>query len=365
MRGIACTMVMLGHVGNPLVKGIVDYQTSIFAPFVVPQGFQWVWLFLMLSGLLLTKAFVSGRFSLTSEGIRTFYWNRVRRLLPLIWFLMGLWFVFYICGLWPQELPKFNLVRELSIALALPWVPYWPETSAIASMNSPIWAVIIILHFSIMTPFLLIVIKSWKWLLTLIVLWFAGISLMATLVALFGTPQIFPRIYETHFYNFGFFATGMLLAITPNKTFAKAIPWPVILITAVLGIGIVQYMAFYDINETLAFSPLILCPVLALLVTRADSQYQIRLPTSISQMWGGISPLSWLERIGVMSFSLYLAHKPIAYLLISWLRLDKFVDDYISYIIALLIITLIIMGISVILFLGVENPFRMKRGDVR
>lgn len=242
IRGIACLMVVIDHGAGLFVSGIPNYKTSLFAPFLIPEGFPWVWLFLIISGYLNTKSFFSGRYSLSRHGICAFYRNRVLRIFPLMWFLMLLWILFYLIGLWPNALPRFSFIKELSIAFALPWVPYLTNSNPIASMNSPIWTVIIIIHFCFLIPFLLILINSsWKKLLGLISLWFAAMILLAGKITLSGHPAIFPLIYGTHYYNFGFFAAGMLLAISPSKQLLTKMPLSLSLIITIFAIGVVQY----------------------------------------------------------------------------------------------------------------------------
>ena len=76
LRGIACIMVVFDHAAPLLINGIPNHENSAIDPFLIPQGFQWVWLFLVISGYLITKAFVSRRFSLNAAGIKSFYINR-------------------------------------------------------------------------------------------------------------------------------------------------------------------------------------------------------------------------------------------------------------------------------------------------
>lgn len=363
LRGIASLMVLFDHAAALLIKNVPDYKHSYFAAFFVPEGFPWVWLFLVISGFLLTKAFVRERFSLNTAGIKSFYRNRFFRLVPLLWFLASLWVLLYYCGLWPKSLPAFNLLREVTVSLALPWTLFFPSVHPVSSMNPPVWSVILEIQIALLMPFLLIALNnSWKKLLMLIVLWYIGIAILAAIVTLRESPVIFPIIYSSHFYNFGFFAAGMLLAFLPNqKIIMKAIPWPVIVGGSISAIGVTQYISFHDINKALAFSPLLLGPVLLLLIAKVDTEYQIRTPSSPWQIWGGRSALKWLQSVGIMSYSVYLVHRPIVYLLVEKYQLNTYVTGLWSYLATLLLLALVVIVISVFLFFGIEDRFRIKR----
>jgi peptidoglycan/LPS O-acetylase OafA/YrhL len=54
MRGVACLMVLLNHVAGYLSIPLNPPADAWFSPMLVPLGFPWVWLFLVLSGFLLT-----------------------------------------------------------------------------------------------------------------------------------------------------------------------------------------------------------------------------------------------------------------------------------------------------------------------
>ena len=123
MRGIACLMVFLNHVVGLLSRGL-HLTGAWYEPLIVPLGFPLVWLFLILSGFLLTKQFVEGRAELNAPGILHFYQRRCWRLLPMLWFVPLLLAIFYHFNFWSPDLPTFVPLNEVGVALALPWVSY-------------------------------------------------------------------------------------------------------------------------------------------------------------------------------------------------------------------------------------------------
>jgi peptidoglycan/LPS O-acetylase OafA/YrhL len=361
MRGVACSMVFLNHAAGYLSISLSVPETSWFAPLLVPYGFPWVWLFLVLSGFLLTKVFVSGRFELNFPGIRTFYGKRARRLLPLIWSVLVLWATLYYFQIWSSQLPTFDLMRELGIAAVLPWVPYFPSTQAIGSVNSPIWSAVVEVHYCILMPLLLLAVRmSLVRILAVLLVWAVAMLVLAASVLVLGKPAIFPMIYGAHFYNAGFFIAGMALALGFGSGYAKKVPWSVVVALACLSLVGTQYAAHYALESALAVLPFILLPVWCLLVARADDKYQSDLPATLSQVWGGTDLRRWIELVGMMSYSVYVVHKPLCYILIDRLNLGAFVTGYSSFYLMTAVCFLMLLPIFALIHIGVEARFRRQ-----
>jgi len=359
MRGVACLMVLFNHVAGYLSIPLKPPGNAWFSPLLVPLGFPWVWLFLVLSGFLLTKGFVTNRFALNAAGIRAFYARRGQRLIPLMWFVLMLWAVLFACNVWSGQLPEFDIRREVGIALALPWLPYFQSTQAIASVNSPVWSAVIEIHYCVVMPFILLGTGlSAARIVALLCVWTAGMAAFAVIVIVTGQPDIFPIIYGGHAYNAGFFVAGMALALSPGRRVVHAIPWPALIALACAAVIGTQYAVAYDLNLSLAVLPFLLLPIWILLVARADDRYQAKLPTALAQICGGADPLRWLELIGIMSYSVYLAHKPLAYILIDRLNLGSLVSDYAGFALVSALCFLLLLPIFALLHIGIESRFR-------
>jgi peptidoglycan/LPS O-acetylase OafA/YrhL len=359
MRGVACLMVLLNHVAGYLSIPLKPPADAWFSPMLVPLGFPWVWLFLILSGFLLTKVFVTKRFALDANGIKAFYVRRARRLIPLIWAVLLLWSVLYVLRIWSSHLPQLDIARELGIALAFPWVPYFQSTQAIASVNSPIWSAVIEIHYCVLMPLVLLATGlSLRGLIALLALWAAAMAVLAATVILTGQPDIFPIVYGGHLYNAGFFIAGMALALCPSRDAVRLVPWSAVIALVCVAVVGTQYAAYHDLNLSLAILPLVLLPVWCLLVARADDRYQSKLPSALRQIWGGTNPLRWLELVGMMSYSVYLAHKPLSYILIDRLNLGSLVSGYASFVIVSVLCFLLLLPVFAALNIFVEVRFR-------
>lgn len=365
IRGVACLMVVFNHLGGAIVPAI-DEHSPWYAPLLVPLGFPWVWLFLAISGFLLAKAFTSGRFALNKTGIRDFYFRRFWRLLPLLWFSGILWAImFYILnpfGYWPKGL-NWNWLIEIYVALALPWGLYSEKLAPVMSVNSPTWSVVVEIHFCVLMPFIMLYLKSAKQKIYLFYLWLLFIGLLLARVLWKGGPTIFPYIYTGHLYNFGFFYTGMLLATyrTDQSLFDK-ISLGQAIFFGIFTIVFVQYLASWDLNIALAIAPLVILPAICLLIAKSNASYQAMPPRSLSEALP-FRPhlLSVLEKIGIMSYSVYLLHKPIGYIYFQFISPIPSYDNVGQYFLKIISFVIPFLFISTLTFYFIENKYRYRR----
>lgn len=356
MRGIACLMVFLNHVVGLLSSGI-DTKGAWYDPLMVPLGFPWVWLFLILSGFLLTKQFVDGKIKLSWPGIMNFYGRRSRRLLPMLWFLPLLLGLLYCLNIWSPLLPAFSPSKELQVALALPWVPYAQEGNPVASVNSPVWSAVLEVHYFLLLPLMLLLTRmSCRAMLLLVGIWTIGIAGLAIQVAVHGSPAIFPMIYQQHLYNCGFMLAGCAIALMKLPPCPFSWRWP-ILIVAILILG-TQYLAAYDLNLALALLPIAALPGFSFLVIKGNSDYQSPTPNSLRELYLERGPLRWLELTGAMSYSIYLLHKPLSYIVIAQIGMDRWVTGFASLAATTIFTAAAITPFVLLGFVYVEVRFR-------
>ncbi|WP_298258731.1 acyltransferase [Bradyrhizobium sp.] len=356
MRGIACLMVFLNHVVGLLSSGI-DTKGAWYEPLIVPMGFPWVWLFLILSGFLLTKQFVDRKFRLCLPGILNFYERRSRRLLPMLWFLPLLLGLLYALNIRSPLLPAFSPFKELQVALALPWVPYVEGGNPVASVNSPVWSAVLEVHYFLLLPLILwCTAMSCRAMQVLVGIWLIGIAGLAIQVALHGSPTIFPMIYQQHLYNCGFMLAGCALALMKLPPCPCGWRWP-ILAVAMLIVG-TQYLAAYDLNLALALLPIAALPVFSFLVMKGNSDYQSPMPNSIRALHLERGPLRWFELAGAMSYSIYLLHKPLSYIVIAQTGLGRWVTGLPSLVAVTILTAAAITPIILLSFVYVEVRFR-------
>jgi peptidoglycan/LPS O-acetylase OafA/YrhL len=359
-------MVVFNHLGGLLLDASPATWNDWYVPLLMPTGFQWVWLFLALSGFLLTKAFLQKRFKLDKAGILAFYESRARRLIPLLWSASILWIILFFSlqplGWWPSKLPTWSWKREVGVAFAFPWAPYFSGTNPIGSVNSPVWSAILEIHYCILMPLLLMWIGKPKRLIWIALAWVLLMMVLLVSVAARGRPTIFPDLYGAHIFNAGFFLAGMLMAAYSPVRLFKAASWSLVVFVVATAMLVAQYLAFYDVNLALAVSPLFVLFAVCLLISRADDTYQLKLPGNLKELTAvGWSPLSWLERLGVMSYSIYLLHKPIGYIFLQSALSYRSPGEIWQYGLVLICTTVPIIIICACFYLLVENRFRKRR----
>lgn len=363
VRGVACLMVVYSHIGGTLLEFLPKGQTVTWVTAIIlPTGFNWVWVFLVLSGYLLTKGFVEKRFALDTEGIRKFYRSRAFRLLPVLWFVFLVINALYLLGFWSHWLSGYVLRKEFYAAIALPWAPYIGSSLPVNSVNAPVWSVVLEIHFCIVLPILLYLTSGRRWpFFAAFGIWLTFLVWLAYSVVTTGQPEIFPALYADHRFNVGFFLAGMLLSFAPValKDRTKAIPWPIMICAVALAMYFTQYLAlFRGGNYALAVCPFFVLPVAVLLVARCDDTYQAKLIDSVRDLLRPGTPLAFLERAGMMSYSIYLVHTLAVLMVIDHLDLGRFVADRQTFLGTAILAAAPTLAVCAGVYLLVEARFR-------
>jgi peptidoglycan/LPS O-acetylase OafA/YrhL len=298
LRGIACFVVVLDH-----LLGFANRD------YYVPFGFHMVWLFFFLSSYLLTKGFITGRFHTTSA----YYKSRAARLLPAFYYIQFLAIALVICSIAPSEYFPVGdiykrLLRECSILIYAPWTPYILASN---SWNSVIWSTVVEMHFIILLPFIVHT--------KLIKLIFSITAWMGMLLLFeYKNIDVWQRHYETHYYNLGFFAAGMMAArMEENRIKILFNKWYA---TLILGISvlIIDLIAHNNLQQTLRLAPIFFVPMLLIVFPAFDTNFQKPLPNKYIQLLPRFNFVSIFEKLGAISYSLYLTHKFIGITLINY-----------------------------------------------
>jgi len=356
MRGIACMMVLFNHLVGLLGANVAEQQPGWLRPLITPSGFPWVWMFLVLSGFLLTKGFATKRYALSPNGVTNFYRARAKRLLPMMWFAGVLWLTLFGLGLWPAALPGFDWWRELNVAAAMPWAPYFASTQSIASMNSPVWSAVIEVHFSIGLPLLLLSQRRLHWIALALAAWAVWMVTLAV-----RQPPIFPMIYGAHLYNVGFFLAGAYIALAPKPEIVDRAPWWALVVLTVVSVIALEYVCEIGVDFALAVSPMPMLLVWAVLVWKADSSYQAPTANTIKEIaTRSIGPIAMLETLGMMSYSIYLLHKPLGYLFTERSGLLEQVHGLGSLALATAVIVACIVPLIAAVFVAIERGAALR-----
>ncbi|MHB1733031.1 acyltransferase family protein [Ferrimicrobium acidiphilum] len=292
LRLFAAIGVVLCHVGYFFTSVRVLRKAEVY-------GYGGVEFFFLLSGFVLTWAWANRR-----PQVRSFWWRRVAKLYPITLALM----VFAYLALPQYERIPGVKGKVLELTLLQAW---WPSQRIYFGGNGVSWSLSCEIFFYLVFPFVLAGVKRLRttgfWTLGAVTLL---LLVMAPLIAnLTGVSE--PVRYWLFFvfppYQFGFFLLGMLMARAvagglrfpkPTLVFAAALVW----LGALVAVG-----AFYSLYHNNGLPrPLVLLVALpafvAMLVSAAskDLRHDESILTSRK-----------LTYLGVISFELYLVHKPL------------------------------------------------------
>lgn len=142
-------MVVIFHCGLP--RHSIVYKDFDWTWILTPNGLEAVWIFFVISGYLMGKAFYTERYSCDSAGIGSFWRNRILRVAPLYYFATLILTIFVYPSLLKIENWGF-LLRVLIFSY-----DHGPEsTSAIQNPwgNGAFWSLSTEMQFYILVPFL-------------------------------------------------------------------------------------------------------------------------------------------------------------------------------------------------------------------
>lgn len=349
IRGIAASAVVLSHL-LPHALLFSGWGTNFATIWLLPNGFQSVWVFFTLSSFLLTTAFLQGRFTTA----RQFWLTRARRLLPGFYTVQLTIIALVLLGVTSSDYGLLTLRevrREIYILLFAPWVPY---SMASQSLNSPIWSVVLEVHFIILLPFIVRFATS-KVLFGILALWIFALSYICA-----RNLSIWPRLYETHYYNAGFFAFGMLAARAKHAGIeVKKARLPII-ITTILAVICLNAISNINVDIALQYGPFLLAPAFFALLMSVNTSIQKKLPTNYKDLIPTLSTRSVFEKIGAMSYSVYLLHKFIGYNLLYYFSIEKYTKNLAVFWAVLSLIVVLVVAISAIFYIEIESRFRSR-----
>lgn len=296
LRIFAAVAVVLCHVGYYFTSVRAVRKAEVY-------GYGGVEFFFLLSGFVLTWVWLHRR-----PGVRQFWWRRVAKLYPITLGLM----VFAYLALPQDERIPGTRGKVLELTLMQAW---WPRERVYFGGNGVSWSLSCEIFFYLVFPFVLAGVKRLHargfWTLVVVTLFI----LVAAPVVAVGMGVAAPIRYWLFFvfppYQFGFFLIGMLMARAigrglrvprPSLVFAGALAW----LTVLVGLG-----ALYSLDHTHGLPrPLVLLAALPAFVALLGAAVSKDLRHE-----GSLLTSPKLTYLGIISFELYLVHKPLFLLL--------------------------------------------------
>lgn len=152
LRGFACLMVVTIHCAPPR-KSIV-YDDFDLSWLMFSHGAIAVWIFFVLSGYLMGKAFYTKRYTADITGVIRFWRNRALRIFPLYYFAVLILSIF----VYPKVLKFYNWGYLLRICT----FTYHPYISFQAvKFNDVFWSLSTEVQFYLLIPFVYSLIQNY------------------------------------------------------------------------------------------------------------------------------------------------------------------------------------------------------------
>lgn len=127
---------------NRLRLGEIDLSFLIY-----PSAWGGVWIFFVLSGFLMGKNFLSGRYQVNAQGMRNFYLNRVIQIVPIYIFC-----VFFLAFFMHPEIFHGENLKAL-----FRFVTFTNYSNLSVSLNGALWTLSTEIQFYVLVPFLVII----------------------------------------------------------------------------------------------------------------------------------------------------------------------------------------------------------------
>lgn len=321
LRAIAVLAVILFHAGFSFIKG----------------GFIGVDIFFVISGFLMTSIIISE----TEAGIFTlkrFYERRIRRIFPMLFFVILICFIPAFWHLVDLDLIAFSTsavrasIAISNIFFAKTTLGYFDTSTDLIPLVHT-WTLGVEEQFYIIIP--LIFILLWKFGKTKI-LHFIILLALASFILMFLQTDTIKKFYLLQF-RFWELAIGSIIAFIPKQKKSEILT----------GGGLITILlSIFLLNEKMPnISELMLLPTIgtALVIIYGQGSFTFKILS--------FKPLTW---IGLISYSAYLIHQP----LFSFARITTLEQVNTLQFASLILITFILAFIT---WKFVENPFRDKK----
>lgn len=203
LRGVACIMIIAVHA--PLSDS--PFASSLRLVTAITTHLA-IGCFFLLSGFVLGKGYLGGKYSLSVKGILLFYWKRLKRIAPLYYLV-----IFYLFLKTPADVPSRTgyFFRYLSFTAT-------PATQIYSS--GYLWFISTLMQLYLLAPLGFFMLRKLK----VLSLSLQRIVLLSVLlfdaVFIYGivTTGILIHMYAYWFINVPVFLTGMLLSLCIHRT---------------------------------------------------------------------------------------------------------------------------------------------------
>ncbi|MNZ54096.1 Acyltransferase family protein [compost metagenome] len=364
LRGICAIYVVFRHLPFELSSIL---STDILDWALRPFGYIPVLIFFCLSGFLITRNFVDGRYDLSSaNGCRDYYVNRALRVIPLYYASIVVCLFVY----WPAPANRLG-----EVAMLFPFVGAYKVEGGVI-FNHVYWSLPIEIAFFILAPIV-------YWLTSRLSAAIGTIRLLILITGSYLTynAYLFLAIPFDHgfimtraewnrlahhdaFYNFQAFFFGAIAAIHARRARLELSPVStrlmkvslVIIMTAMLLRSTYVGDAMFEDGRVDPFTIYLIVPLTGLWFFLFSILYENPLPAKHNSFKRAV--LRGAETLGALSYGIYLFHMPMwDFIAESGLSLNV---NHRSTLLSLIALALVLL-ISWATYHAIERPFMKLR----
>ncbi|WP_019953953.1 acyltransferase family protein [Yoonia vestfoldensis] len=343
LRTVAITLVLLRH-GQRVILRDVDPATYGVFDFLGLNGWVGVDLFFVLSGYLLTAKLLAPH---RDAGVRLYLQDRARRILPAYLAVLTL----TVAGVFPG----FAVDGEDLTWRVIYHLLFLQDVLA-SDINVVFWSLGVEVKYYLALPLLVWLLLRLRRLaariMVLAVLLAAGVALRTGLYMQMDQPVDYPTFWvalRSPFYaslDALLIGSGVALLTTAGKQLAPPTALSVlvgVLLVSLVWLGSDDFMGTITLWDS-SLQPVAIAVLCGTAVWASASLHSVPLPAKT------------LFRIGArLSYSLYLVHFPLIPLALALSGADSGLLFWAAFL-------GLSLGLSVLIYLGIERPFLARRG---
>jgi peptidoglycan/LPS O-acetylase OafA/YrhL len=362
-RGMACVAVFMFH-ALLSVKGISEFgQNGV--------GFEWqsifwfdglagVSMFFVLSGYLMGKAFLTGRYALDLPGFTRFWTHRARRILPLYYFVLLVLVVF----MYPfvMHFNNWNLLRS-----ALLFYYHYRDFVEVP-FNIVLWTLTVEVQFYLVLPFLMLAIKplskrKWAVLAGIVglVFWIALRSRLEANLQFLSSILNWPLLQTLEIFLMGIGVFGLLQSFPVIRQLAAKFSWLAWICLACLYL-ITSLNLFYEHRligdflqpKYMLTTILLSCGFVYFTEARELERKPVKFKLDFQKLI--TNPFHIWEFLGEISYGFYLWHYPVIASVQGAFLLTKEDLNLISFLARTLLMFILSLVLSGITYYAIELP---------
>jgi peptidoglycan/LPS O-acetylase OafA/YrhL len=323
LRGYAVLLVVFGHVTQ-----LMSFQ-GILASLFQKTAFG-VQLFYVVSALTLTMSWHTKR-----DGAFNFFIRRIFRIGPLFWLAIAFYLTLYGFG---ERGAAPNGIGWTDVALTATFT-HMLNPNSINSVVPGGWSVAVEMSFYLIFPLCMLMIRGWKSAAAFIFAsYYLGKYASIFLASLYTTPEYSIDILEAWKYyilpsQISAFAIGICLYFAIKRLShrtGKIFAYSIFSLAAIVSICVFSLLQYGG-------------PIAVLWYSFIFSLFAL----SFSTGYFSIISNKWIQKLGVLSFSAYLSHFAVIYLLIKYGVVEYLMRYGDS--IALPILSILVIAITVVI----------------